>query len=59
MKKHITWDDSKNWFEDFHLENGCYTNTCVHCKEEFLGHKRRPLCKECYEKLKEKYPDTK
>lgn len=33
--------------EDFHLENGNYSNTCIHCKEAFAGHKRRKVCKKC------------
>ena len=37
----------KNWKEDFHLENGKYINICCKCDEEFLGHKRRVICKQC------------
>lgn len=39
---------NKNWIDDFKLENGNYYNNCVFCKELFVGHKRRVVCKECY-----------
>jgi hypothetical protein len=37
----------KNWDEDYELENGKYFNTCVFCKDTFVGHKRRFVCKKC------------
>lgn len=37
----------RNWTEDFTHENGNYMNTCVYCKNEFKGHKRRVICKIC------------
>lgn len=36
-----------NWIEDYSHENGNYTNTCKICGNEFLGHKRRIICKCC------------
>ena len=36
-----------DWVEDFPHENGNYTNQCCHCKKEFIGHKRRVVCKMC------------
>jgi len=39
-----------NWKEDFKHENGNYTCICYQCKRNFIGHKRRPLCKECSDK---------
>ena len=36
-----------NWKEDFIHENGNYMNICIRCDEEFLGHKRRVICKKC------------
>jgi len=33
--------------DDFNLENGYYLNTCKCCLDEFFGHKRRTVCKEC------------
>ncbi len=40
----------KDWKEDFNLENGKYLNKCIKCNTVFLGHKRRWICKECFEK---------
>lgn len=40
----------KNWEEDFPHENGNYYNMCRDCGEQFLGHKRRQVCKECANK---------
>ena len=37
----------KDWPEDFPHENGMYYCRCVHCKEQFIGYKRRVVCKEC------------
>lgn len=37
----------RDWPEDFEDENGRYLNFCVSCDLEFLGHKRRVLCKLC------------
>ena len=37
----------KDWQEDWHHENGMYYCRCVHCKEQFIGYKRRVVCKEC------------
>lgn len=50
----------KDWVQDFSHENGCYLNTCIECKMEFKGHKRRVVCKECTDlwiKLKEEGQD--
>lgn len=38
----------KNWEEDFEHENGNYLNNCCECNQQFLGHKRRVICKECF-----------
>lgn len=48
---------SKDWTEDFSHENGYYINTCSVCKSKFMGHKRRPLCKECYEVIFNNEPE--
>ena len=37
----------KDWPEDFSHENGMYYCRCVHCKEQFIGYKRRVVCREC------------
>lgn len=39
-----------NWTEDFPHENGNYQNKCRECGNEFLGHKRRVVCKLCFSK---------
>lgn len=41
-------NSNKNWTEDFHLENGNYINICSYCTCEFIGHKKRFVCNECY-----------
>lgn len=37
----------RSWPEDSGHENGNYSNTCVQCLREFIGHKRRQVCKVC------------
>jgi len=41
--------EEKCWKEDYYLENGKYYNTCLICKESFIGHKIRRVCRECQE----------
>ncbi len=36
-----------DWTEDFSHENGNYINACIVCKNEFMGHKRRVVCRVC------------
>jgi hypothetical protein len=36
-----------DWTEDFPYENGNYSNICVSCGKEFIGHKYRRHCKLC------------
>ena len=38
--------NERDWPEDYE-HDGCYINHCAVCKGEFLGHKRRTVCKEC------------
>lgn len=38
---------SRDWKEDFNLENGNYQNHCIYCEHIFLGYKRRLVCKRC------------
>ena len=40
-------EPTRNWIEDFHHENGQYQCVCCVCKNVFIGHKRRVVCKEC------------
>lgn len=44
-------DASRDWPEDFPHENGQYMNTCYLCKNTFIGHKRRVVCKVCSDRL--------
>ena len=46
LLKDTTFDERK-WPEDASHENGNYCNTCGHCGREFVGHKRRGLCRAC------------
>jgi len=39
----------KSWMEDFSHENGNYMNHCIFCESDFIGHKRRVVCKECWQ----------
>lgn len=43
-------DTSRDWPEDkvADPDNGNYWNTCVLCASEFIGHKRRTVCKMCH-----------
>jgi len=38
---------SRDWIEDFNHENGMYGNLCIECENEFIGHKRRMVCRIC------------
>lgn len=51
-KAPLTWEQASagNWEEDFTHENGNYLNICLECKNTFRGHKRRVMCKVCFEK---------
>jgi len=42
--------EDRSWKEDFDHENGRYMNKCCVCKENFIGHKRRVVCKKCKSK---------
>lgn len=46
-KRMLGEDNPCNWVEDFSHENGNYMNNCISCKNEFIGHKRRVVCKKC------------
>ena len=47
MKESAT---KKDWIEDFDKENGLYTCICNLCSSDFIGYKRRFICKECFNK---------
>lgn len=42
----------RNWHEDKGHENGNYFCRCVHCCQQFVGHKRRVQCKKCHDAAK-------
>lgn len=44
---HVMVDSERDWPEDFSQENGNYSCTCHKCGEEFIGYKRRVICKLC------------
>ena len=46
----------RDWEDDFQYENGNYFHKCDICGKEFIGHKRRVVCKVC---AKEKIEITK
>jgi hypothetical protein len=46
-KRMLGEDYAGNWVEDFSHENGNYLNNCISCKKDFIGHKRRVVCKVC------------
>lgn len=40
----------KDWPDDALKENGSYNCQCANCGSNFVGHKRRVMCRECAEK---------
>lgn len=42
-----TDSNARNWTEDYSHENGQYVNHCLDCKNTFIGHKRRVICRRC------------
>lgn len=40
---------ARDFPEDFKHENGNYYCKCSYCYQEFRGHKRRVVCKQCTE----------
>ncbi len=47
MSSIIDINNPRNWELDFPHENGNYYNMCINCKQGFIGHKRRVICKIC------------
>lgn len=45
----------RDWVDDFPHENGSYQRECIPCKQTFYGHKRRHICKQCYDEAKAKW----
>lgn len=52
LRKSLCRETASDWIEDTSHENGNYMNICVLCKCEFVGHKRRVVCKTCDKKGK-------
>ena len=44
----MTSDPACDWIEDAGHENGQYFCQCIPCRADFLGHKRRHVCRKCY-----------
>lgn len=40
-------DSEHSWKEDYPDENGKHHHTCQQCGAQFIGHKRRMICKVC------------
>lgn len=51
----MTGGEKNDWREDFAHENGQYFNRCSACDEDFIGHKRRHICRKCYYESKARY----
>ena len=47
----LSWDSEHSWKEDYPHENGKYLHICRECGAEFLGHKRRMICKACSDSI--------
>lgn len=43
----MTGGEVNDWPEDSSHENGNYFNKCAACDTDFIGHKRRWICKKC------------
>ena len=46
-----TTPSERDWTADFGDENGNYQNQCAECKELFIGHKRRCVCRACFNRI--------
>jgi hypothetical protein len=44
------YNSDRSFPEDYKLENGNYMCICIYCKLQFIGYKRKFVCKKC-EKL--------
>lgn len=49
---------TRDWVEDFTLENGQYYCQCRDCGNQFIGYKRRIICKVCADKNEPGVPKT-
>jgi len=44
-----------DWNEDAGHENGSYYCKCLDCDADFVGHKRRHICRKCHYEAKARY----
>ena len=51
----MTGSSENDWLEDSAHENGNYFRKCLSCGCDFIGHKRKFVCKKCYTSAIEKY----
>lgn len=47
METKFMTGSANDWMEDFPHENGNYINACISCQKQFIGYKRRQICKLC------------
>ena len=47
-----------DWLEDAGHENGRYSCRCEFCGQGFIGHKRRVVCRVCYQARLSPAPDA-
>ncbi len=50
LTKAFNLSRDKNFPEDSWMENGSYICVCRFCNEQFVGYKRRIVCKQCLNK---------
>lgn len=48
-------DADCDWHEDDGHENGSYFCKCLECDADFVGHKRRHICRKCHYAAKARY----
>lgn len=51
----MTGGEVNDWPEDAPHENGQYFNKCLSCDGDFIGHKRRRICRKCHYEAKARY----
>jgi hypothetical protein len=48
-------DAACDWHEDAGHKNGSYYCKCLDCDADFVGHKRRHICRKCHYDAKARY----
>lgn len=51
----MTGSDENDWIQDADHENGQYFGKCLSCGVDFIGHKRRQVCRKCQKASDEKW----